>query len=284
MGEFERLAQNFGWQISTHAKFRNGFWQSEATVGLSYPDESRESIAEIEAQSFWFLHRNRMILKLLEEHGRPVAFWEIGAGNGFVSWYLQQSGIEVVSVEPSFEGTHFAVKRGVRHCIAALLENLCLPDASLPAIGFFDVIEHLKDPKLFLAECVRVLQCNGLVATTVPAFPFLWSQADEDAGHFRRYTRKMLDRAMIEAGLRRVWSGYMMATMLPPLFFLRALPFRMGLRQNKHASLETTVSQLAPKNIFVSKVLALTMRAEFLVNCRLPMPWGTSVLGVYKKL
>lgn len=284
MTEFERLAKNFGWKIADRAEFRDGFWQSNTAVSLSYPEKSRGAIAAIEPQSFWFLHRNRMISKLLEDQGKLGAIWEIGAGNGFVSWHIQQSGMEVVAVEPSVEGASFAARRGVRHCIAALLENLRLPDACLTTIGFFDVIEHLEKPQPFLAECARVLQRGGLAAVTVPAFTFLWSQADEDAGHFRRYTRKGLDHAMEAAGFQRIWSGYMMALMLPPLFFLRVLPFRLGLQRDAHSNQRTLVSQLSPKHFMISSILSTAMRAEFALNRWLPLPWGTSAIGLYKKL
>ena len=283
VSEFERLERESCWRIGEHARWVESVWTVEASAEVSYPDEARAALAEIEARSFWFRHRNKVIQRLLDWHGRPAALWEIGSGNGFVAWSLQQQGLEVVAVEPGAEGARLAAKRGVKHSVAALLEQLRLPVSSLPALGFFDVLEHLHETAPFLRECHRVLKPGGLVVVTVPAHPFLWSQADLDAGHYRRYTRRTLDDVMRAAGFKPLRSAYMMMSLWVPLFLLRALPYRMGRRKPKEENLKAALMHLAPTQGLATAFLSAVLAVEFFISRWLPLTWGTSVVAVYLK-
>ena len=283
MTEFERLERDFGWRMGDHARLLEGVWTTGASAQVSYPDEARAALAEIEARSFWFRHRNKVIQRLLDRHGRPAALWEVGSGNGFVAWHLQQQGLEVVAVEPGAEGARLAAKRGVKHSVAGMLEDLRLPASSLPAVGCFDVLEHLQEPEPFLRECHRALRPGGLAVVTVPAYPFLWSQADLDAGHYRRYTRRTLDDAMRAAGFRSMHSAYMMMSLWPPLCLLRTLPYRMGRRKPKEENLKAALAQLAPAPGSGMAFLSAILAAEFFISRWIPLTWGTSVVAVYLK-
>lgn len=281
--EFERLRRDFGWRIEERMRQVDGVWSGGQAHTLSYPEQDRAELARIEERSYWFLHRNRIIWRLLERQGGTRTLWEIGSGNGFVAWSLQQAGLEVVAVEPGMEGARNAAQRGVRRSIASTLEELCLPDACLPALGCFDVLEHLESPASFLHECFRVLEPGGRVAVTVPASPALWSQADEDAGHFRRYTRRTLDAAMARAGFKRIQSGYMMMVLWLPLFALRALPYRLGRKRTKDENRRIAIAQLAPRPGPASALISTALALESAIGRWVPLPIGTSAAGLYYK-
>lgn len=282
MSEFERLERDFGWKISKFANFRDGVWVAGSREDLSYPNESRNALAEIESSSFWFLHRNKIIKRLLRSCPHVNAIWEIGSGNGFVSWHLQQAGLEAVAVEPGHDGAVIAARRGVKNSISATLEDLHLPNDSLSAVGLFDVLEHLENPRTLLDECSRVLKPGGYALVTVPAFPSLWSQADVDAGHFRRYRHASLTYEMEVAGFIPIATTYMMLTTWLPLWLLRSLPFKLGRRCPKEMKLKETIRQLSP-NKGLSALLTLLFSIEFSVSSLLPLPFGTSVVGLYYK-
>jgi hypothetical protein len=88
---------------------------------------------------------------------------------------------------------------------AAFADAGFLPGA-IPAIGLFDVLEHIEDQHRFLASLAGCLIPGGRIYVTVPASRWLWSREALDAGHFRRYGVAELSRAIEDAGLavRRV--------------------------------------------------------------------------------
>jgi SAM-dependent methyltransferase len=273
VAEFERLADRFGWRIRDHASLRDGVWWGKREGDLSYPEGTGEAIAAVEDHSAWFRHRNRVIGDLVGA-ARPAALWEVGSGNGFVARGLQRGGIEAVCVEPLPFGAKTAAERGVAASVCARFEQLELPDDSLPAVGCFDVLEHLADPDALVGEMRRVLEPGGWLFVTVPAMPALWSQADEASGHFRRYTRHGLDRAM--KGFQRMTSAYFMAPLAIPIFLLRALPLRLGRRRSVSQVRSELVRDLGT---FGSRLLAW----ERPWVRRRALPFGSSLAGAYRK-
>ena len=113
----------------------------------------------------------------------------------------------------------------------ATLSEAKLDSGSVPAIGFFDVLEQIPDEQEFLAEVSRVLCPNGHIFLTVPAGRWLWSDDDVQAGHFRRYTCQSLRRAPVVAGFRPVYVSKMFSALPLPLYLLRTLPSLYGRRR-----------------------------------------------------
>ena len=65
----------------------------------------------------------------------------------------------------------------------------------------FEVLEHLEDDVAALAEWRSHVAPGGWILLSVPANPRRFGKADEKAGHFRRYTRETLLRALAAGGL-----------------------------------------------------------------------------------
>jgi SAM-dependent methyltransferase len=279
--DISRLEAESTWRIGAIARFIEGVWCVNAAESdtLSYPESGNIACAGVEADSFWFQYRNRVIQKLLKQFSGSRALWDIGGGNGCVSQYLQQQGVTTVLVEPGIDGAEEAARRGLASVISGRLEQLALPAASVPAIGAFDVIEHLAEPGELLQEFRRVLQPDGLLFLTVPAFKQLWSQSDEFAAHHRRYTRKSLTASLAECGFREVKSGYFMSLLVLPVYLLRVLPYRRG----KRLSEDEMFAQLGCNGrVWVSTLLQKILSLELIFIPALSMPMGTSVFGVYR--
>src|SRR6185437_10984047 len=68
-------------------------------------------------------------------------------------------------------------------------------DAGLYLI--MDVLEHVEHDEDFLASLIAFSRPGSVFLITVPAWPFLWSEHDVVAGHFRRYEPQ---------GLRALWQ------------------------------------------------------------------------------
>lgn len=283
MNEFERLETNFSWRIQEHANLTGDIWFSKkpSTEDLSYPDDGHAHLQQLEAGSFWFEHRNEVIHSALKGLlGADSCLWEVGAGNGFVAQHLQKTLCPVVALEPGRVGAKNCLSHGIRDVVCSLFEDLQLPNGSLQAIGCFDVMEHLEKPELLAKDFYRTLQPGGILVVTVPALPFLWSDSDKKAGHFRRYTLSSCRELMVHAGFQIVQLQYFMSVLVPGVFLGRTLPTWFG----KTLSEDRLGAQLSPPaESMGTKTARMLLQAEMTLRRYLSLPFGTSVLGVFRK-
>ena len=206
----------------------DGVWYSRQSEPVSYLEGGNAMCFELEDSSFWFEHRNACLRALVRRLPPAGAICDIGGGNGFVARALIDAGFGVVVIEPREEGARNAVRRGVPIVICATLASAQFREGSLPAVGIFDVLEHVKDDAAFLHEIHRCLAPGGRLYITVPAFPWLWSHDDVTAGHFRRYTRASLIARIEAAGFASLYASYIFSPLPLPLLALRSLPSLFG--------------------------------------------------------
>lgn len=209
-------------------------WITSASSPLSYPEDGNASCFTLEDSSFWFRHRNRVIINAVRQYPPQGAILDIGGGNGFVAQALLAECFDVTVLEPGRIGAENARKnRKIPEVINASFEDVHFPDASLSAVGIFDVLEHIENDKGFLDLIFKALKPNGFVYLTVPAFPFLWSESDIDAGHFRRYTREDFQTLIHSRYILRYFT-YFFSVLTLPTFLFRRLPFVFHLNNRKN--------------------------------------------------
>ena len=230
--EFLRLTNDFGWvneteTLGTTNAFLNPRWSGSTTT---YSDTQSSILDRAASSSWWFDTRNLLIYKYVKTSQNLGYLWDIGSGPGVVSGYLEQQGIPCIAVEPNRGGVLASAKRGLPS-IESDLVSLHLPDASVGRIGLFDVLEHVEHRGDLLREIWRVLSIDGDLILTVPALNWLWSAADEQAGHFIRYSQRSMKNELAKNGFKIHRSQYFFASLALPLLFLRALPYRLGIRQ-----------------------------------------------------
>lgn len=189
----------------------------------------------------------------------------------------------MVVVEPGLAGVRNALKRGVRQVIRATLDDAGLLPESLPGVGLFDVLEHMQDDSGFLTRLYNLTAPGGRLYLTVPAYPWLWSQEDETAGHFRRYTMGQLRHALREAGYIVEFATYIFSFLPIPIFLRRVLPYRLGLAPAGF-SVDTVRSDHAPAHPLVIRTLEACTRYEFSrISRQRRFPFGGSCLAVARK-
>ena len=66
------------------------------------------------------------------------------------------------------------------------------PNYRYSAILMLDVLEHLHDPANALRHALALLEADGKLIVTVPAFNLLWTNHDDINEHLVRYTKKSL--------------------------------------------------------------------------------------------
>jgi 2-polyprenyl-3-methyl-5-hydroxy-6-metoxy-1,4-benzoquinol methylase len=126
--------------------------------------------------------------------GRRVL--EIGIGHGGYVDHLPQCeaylGVDI-------DADSVAAARVARPKYEYLQADVAAPDF-LKVLGerrfdtvlCLNVLEHIEDHGLAVANLLKTLQSGGHLLLFVPAFEALYSPLDRFAGHYRRYTRKEL--------------------------------------------------------------------------------------------
>ena len=232
------------------------FFTAQSINKLSYPLSAQAKLAAVEESSFWFRHRNEVICSLVRRYPPAGPIVEIGGGNGYVSRGLSRLGFASIVLEPGAEGAEIAHNRGLTVLRAGLTSETFLA-GSLPAIGLFDVIEHIEDARQFLTDCRRALTEGGLLYLTVPAFQALWSSDDEFAGHFRRYSFASLAGVLNDAGFEIRFISAFFSLLVVPLFLLRSLPSTLGWREVSTVDQAVAHHQFRPANFECAGATAL---------------------------
>jgi ubiquinone/menaquinone biosynthesis C-methylase UbiE len=269
--EVDRL-RPLGWCIEDRLELRDDVWAFQGDdTATAFGDHVQDAMAAVADTSWWYRTRNVLLLDLVESAGVDGPLWEIGAGTGAVASAFQRHGIDVVAVEPSASGIRTAQSRGVHLALQATLAQLRLPDQSIRSIGLFDVLEHLDEPDSTLREIRRVLIDGGHLVLSVPAMRWLWSNADSDAGHRCRYTRKTLRRELESAGFRVEHLSYRFSSMVLPVALTRALRYRLGRR----SALSEVYEQVGKDP---GRLGAIAANFERRLGGRMPL--GTSIFAV----
>jgi SAM-dependent methyltransferase len=259
----------------------NGIYFSSNKEDLSYPEEGNNFYYKLEDESYWFDHRNKIIMLLVDAFFKKKAFLDVGGGNGYNSLHLQHKIDNVYLLEPGFQGCFNAKERGVKTIVCSTLSELIEESVTLESVGLFDVLEHIEDDNQFLRDIYKVLDHDGCFIMTVPAFNFLWSKEDKEAGHFRRYTEKDLIKKVKKAGFQIEYSTYFFSILTLPIFFLRSLP---SLLFNRSQDSHSTKNQHQLPNNFLGKIFRYYLDKEILDVKRFrKKSFGSSLIIVAKK-
>lgn len=239
----------------------SGIWTTPDHKDLNFLSEDDTDWPHVEEGSFWYRHRNHCLTQILKRHPFHGTLFEIGAGNGSVSLAIQQQGLPVVAIEPTTRMAHQAKLRGVNHVINASLESGEFRKHSLANVALFDVLEHVADDELFLCQVRDLMPRGGVLYCAVPSYQFLWSCEDKAAGHFRRYRLKTLCRKLAQGGFVVNYATYLFSALVLPVFFVRALPSRLGVRSRRTPS--STEKEHRERDDFIGVVLKKLLNREW---------------------
>lgn len=270
--------------VATNIEQRSdGIWYARQQKPIDYPDEGNAFCYQVEEGSFWFNHRNSFILEALRRFPPNGVLFDIGGGNGYVAMAIQRSGCETVLLEPGIEGIRNAQRRGLKWLVCATLENAGLQNRTIPAIGLFDVLEHIPDDRAFIELIHRLLVPGGRLYLTVPAYQFLWSIEDDFARHYRRYTLRALSDLLKQTGFMVDFATYIFATLPVPIYLFRTLPSVFGWR--KPGDLDKMESELKLNSDSANTLLDISLRLELFALQRFnKLPFGGSCLIAAHKI
>lgn len=170
------------------------------------------------------LQNFQTVLKKIKTVKPTGKFLDIGCATGVFLDMAKKEGYDVVGVDVSeyacaYAKEHFGLKV---HC--GKLEDVKLKEKSFDVITMWDVLEHVPDPKIFLAEVRRLLKDEGIIFVltvndsglmgwvaegiylssfkTIPFFTHLIHPVH----HNYHFTEKHLRRYLESAGFSLVWK------------------------------------------------------------------------------
>lgn len=269
-------------KYSDHLEFSNGVWVALNERKVSYPAGGHDKCFQLEDKSFWFIHRNQCITTVVRSFPPSGPIFDVGGGNGFVSRELERNGFTVCLVEPGKEAIANARQRGLAHLIRSTFEDARFRGNSIPAVGIFDVLEHVEEDSVFLLGIHDVLSPGGRLYLTVPAFNLLWSVEDDYAAHFRRYTLNQIAGKLHAADFKIEYATYIFSFLLFPILLFRSIPSRIF--KKKEHSEEKTRKQFVQNRGVINKYLNRSCKKE-LKNIwrKKKIRYGSSCLVVARK-
>ena len=99
---------------------------------------------------------------------------EVGCGTAALAAAFATRGADVAATDVSLRWLALAQKRlgglaaGTVELVACAAEALPFPDGSFDVVAASDVIEHVEDPRRFVAEAARVLRPGGMLFLATP--------------------------------------------------------------------------------------------------------------------
>lgn len=166
--------------------------------------------------------RTALVLSILERFfsstGRRQGI-ELAAGSGTIAKKIQDMGADIVACDISDHALLLAQAKGLKTLRFNSSEHFPLDDRSQDFVYAGELIEHLFDTRLFLAECFRILRPGGVLILTTPnlvtlkdRFRFLLGHSPRQVSPFHRYlylhirpfTRGTLEQGLLETGFQNV--------------------------------------------------------------------------------
>lgn len=237
-------------------------------------------IDSIDDVGFWHKHRTKCIVcavKTLDNN----RFVDVGGGDGANAKALEEAGYDVAVFEPRPASVLKARQRGVRNIIQGYFDATTVKENSVPAIGLFDVIEHVENDHEFVRNMRPLLTDDSFVVATVPAHMYLWSEKDEFA-HQRRYSLRQFKKLFSENGYRVVYATYFFTLLLPIMYFMKALPYKF--RKNRKsgqavaASEKIVIQKKLKKEHKTSKFAPILSFEHSIIAKGKKLPFGASIL------
>ena len=233
-----------------------------------------EQYLEFFEKHWWWRARAELIIETLQRL-RPSTGWDyildVGCGEGLFFSRLRQFGL-VEGIEPAWRMENERNADG-NHIYTCSFDQNFQPPHKYSLILMLDVLEHLQDPIGALRHARELLEPNGTILITVPAFRTLWTNHDVLNHHFTRYTKAGLGQLTASAGLRIIEARYFFHWLYVAKFIVHIF---------EHAFHPESKLPHVPR-AGINRFLYMISRAEQKLFGKLPIPIGSSLMAVVER-
>ncbi len=226
---------------------------------------------------FWFRAKKGMVNVLLERatrkmrSGKPLRILNLGAGTGDDVALVARYG-EVYVVDVNKKALALVPRTLCKEMRVADAQKLPYEAGFFDIVVAFDVLEHVDDDRLAMAEIHRVLRMGGALVMSVPAYQSLYSSHDKALEHRRRYSKRALRSllSVLQVERMRSWNSFL----FPAIAFMRIL------QRDKPAKVDRAKMPWLIDTFFycVLSVENVLLRLGF------PLPFGLSIVAIARKV
>jgi len=146
--------------LENHLKIYSQDYFSGAQKGFGYVDYEIDKKAMSSTLNFYL----DKIEKFIPNNGKLL---EVGTATGFFMELAKQRGWKVQGLEISEYAAQKAREKGL-NVVTGTLESANFKEGSFNLITFWDIVEHLSNPKLTLSLAYRILEKDGVIAINTP--------------------------------------------------------------------------------------------------------------------
>ena len=239
-----------------------------------------DELFKVEEVHWWFVARRSIVKHLLSKYlsfdlsSRQIKIADLGCGCG-ANLIEYNKSYSVTGMDPSLDAVKYCQKRGIAIQQGALPHNCTLPVNSFHAVLMLDVLEHIEEDEEALGKTYELLNNDGIIVLTVPAYQWLYTKRDEFHHHKRRYSKKQLDQILRKAGFKRVLLSYYNFWLFPCVALVRMIGKMLGL--------DRSGCDVKVPNRFINRIVQIIFESERLFLPVPGLPFGVSLVAVYKK-
>ena len=244
-----------------------------------YPSHAIGQLAPREDDYFWFTARSQLISELLSS-AFPDAktLLEVGCGTGGVLAHLRAThpGISLTGSDLLPETLRVARDR-VPDATFLQADIRQMPyREEFDVVCALDVIEHLDEDDVALAEIARSVRPEGGVIVAVPQHMWLWGAWDRSIATDAEYSRRSLLRMFDAAGLTPVRVTSSFSLVLPLVYVSRLRSRTIAEGGDPYQALRIPAA--------ANHALGAVMRVErFAIRRGVSLPVGSSLTVVARK-
>ena len=225
-----------------------------------------------ETTSWWWTSRRKLLREAVWQavNGkREARILDLGCTAELES--ADSALLRAVNVHASLAALAFHQMQGRQALICSSFEELGFGSNSFDAVVAGDILQNVGDDLAVLRELRRVLKDGASVCLTVPAYPALWGEKDEAAGHRRRYTANELRRKLNNSGFEVTRVSYLVACGFLPSFIER-------IGKNIFTKSIDRYGQSARRSPGLNAAMVLLMDCERFLTRFINLPFGTRVV------
>lgn len=200
----------------------------------------------------WELSRVESLVKEINKYHTGGNILDIGCGDSYFDYQLLEKnqnidklyGIDIYTKDEFKDGKYIVTNNYDK-----------LKNKKFDTIVILDVIEHIDNDYDFLENTVKpLLNKNGKIIITVPAYQFLFGKHDIELKHYRRYNHKMIKDICNKGSFKIKQTHYFYASLVLP-----RLIFKISNKDNKINNWKYN------KNHWLTRLLKEFLNLDYLV-------------------
>ena len=182
-----------------------------------------DDLYKLEEIHWWHKAKRNLVSYFLQKYlkDKTNKILDAGCGTGKNLEAFSKYG-RVWGIDLANDAISFCKKRGFKNVIAGSIESIPFDNGTFDCVTALDVLEHVDDSKA-LKEINRVLNREGILIITVPAFQWLWSRWDEVLHHKRRYTKDGLEGILQKNGFKIIKVSCCYSFLFFPALIIRVI-------------------------------------------------------------